>query len=133
MIARRSGAAGQRTRASPRLRGKFDQRVRSTRPRCTRFPPPRSARGRTQIAHFLAFPARGTKRTVYVAYRTFLVLNGVEIAASADDKYVTMLALAEGSLELDPFAAWLRSRCTPLPGRDAVQEPAPRYRAASRR
>ncbi len=132
MIARRSGAAGRRTCASPRLGGKFDQRVRPTRPHPHSLPPAQRG-GRTQIAHFLAFPARGTKRTVYVAYRTFLVLNGVEIAASADDKYVTMLALAEGSLELDPFAAWLRRRCTPLPGRDAMQEPAPRYRAASRR
>lgn len=118
---------------------RFPPPGREVRPTCSAHTsalhslPPAQRGGRTQIAHFLAFPARGTKRTVYVAYRTFLVLNGVEIAASADDKYVTMLALAEGSLELDPFAAWLRSRCTPLPGRDAMQEPAPRYRAASRR
>lgn len=75
----------------------------------------------------------GNKRTAAVACEAFLLLNGMGLDAEDAELYVRYVALAEGSLELDQFAAWLRSRCTPLPGRDAVQEPAPRYRAASPR
>src|SRR5512141_2290341 len=40
----------------------------------------------------------GNKRTAHVAYRTFLALNGAELAATDEEKYVAMLALAEGKL-----------------------------------
>ncbi|MEO7148412.1 MAG: type II toxin-antitoxin system death-on-curing family toxin [Rhodanobacteraceae bacterium] len=50
----------------------------------------------------------GNKRTAHVCYRVFLALNDVELAASDEDKYVMMLALAEGSLAEKDFAAWLR-------------------------
>jgi death-on-curing protein len=52
----------------------------------------------------------GNKRTAHVAYRTFLELNGVELAATDEEKYLTMLALAEGKLSEEDFAAWLRER-----------------------
>ncbi len=39
----------------------------------------------------------GNKRTAHVCYRVFLSLNGAELIASDEDKYVHMLALAEGS------------------------------------
>ena len=52
----------------------------------------------------------GNKRTALVATRTFLLLNGFQIAASQEEKYLTFLALADGSLSDDELAAWLRSR-----------------------
>ena len=50
----------------------------------------------------------GNKRTAHVCYRVFLALNDVKLDASDEDKYVTMIALAEGSLSEAEFAAWLR-------------------------
>ena len=55
----------------------------------------------------------GNKRTAHVCYRAFLALNGVAIVASDEDKYVTMLALAEGSLSEAAFATWLRQHIRP--------------------
>jgi death-on-curing protein len=52
----------------------------------------------------------GNKRTAHVAYRTFLALNGAELVATDEEKYVAMLALAEGKLAERDFAAWLRER-----------------------
>jgi len=50
----------------------------------------------------------GNKRTAHVCYRTFLVLNGMTLVAGEEDKYVTTLALADGSLSEADFAGWLR-------------------------
>ena len=52
----------------------------------------------------------GNKRTAHVAYRVFIVLNGAELVADDEDKYIAMLQLAEGSLDEAAFAVWLRSR-----------------------
>lgn len=52
----------------------------------------------------------GNKRTAHVCYRVFLELNGLELDVSDEDKYVTILALAEGKLRENDFAAWLRPR-----------------------
>lgn len=52
----------------------------------------------------------GNKRTAHVAYRTFLLLNGTDIVANDEEKYVAMLGLAEGSVSERQFAAWLRDR-----------------------
>jgi death-on-curing protein len=71
----------------------------------------------------------GNKRTAHVCYRVFLALNDTELVASAEEKYVHMLALAEGSLTEADFAAWLRPRLRLESGK-AVQEPKPRYRRA---
>lgn len=51
----------------------------------------------------------GNKRTAHVCYRVFLALNDANLIASEEEKYVNMLALAEGSLSEADFAAWLRS------------------------
>ncbi|HEX5423093.1 MAG TPA: type II toxin-antitoxin system death-on-curing family toxin [Candidatus Acidoferrales bacterium] len=51
----------------------------------------------------------GNKRTAHVSYRTFLLLNGADLAATDEDKYLTMLTLAEGKLSEKDFAAFLRS------------------------
>ncbi|MGH8273871.1 MAG: type II toxin-antitoxin system death-on-curing family toxin [Gammaproteobacteria bacterium] len=52
----------------------------------------------------------GNKRTAYVACRTFLDINGASLIAAAEEKYLTVLALAEGKLEVEEFAGWLRIR-----------------------
>ncbi|MFN0040835.1 MAG: type II toxin-antitoxin system death-on-curing family toxin [Burkholderiales bacterium] len=73
----------------------------------------------------------GNKRTAHVAYRTFLELNGAELVATDEEKYMAMLALAEGKLPERDFAAWLRERLRfELPGE--VHETRQPYRAKPR-
>jgi death-on-curing protein len=50
------------------------------------------------------------KRTALVAYQVFLALNSAELRASDDEKYMTIVALAEGKLSEKRFADWLRER-----------------------
>jgi death-on-curing protein len=52
----------------------------------------------------------GNKRTGYVVARLFLVLNGADVNATQDDKYLTFLAVAAGDLDEDGLAAWMRIR-----------------------
>ncbi|TAL75907.1 MAG: type II toxin-antitoxin system death-on-curing family toxin [Rhodanobacter sp.] len=66
----------------------------------------------------------GNKRTAYVVCRTFMALNGGQLAATVEDKYQTFLALVDGSLSVDAFAAWLRDHLRP----QRVQEAAASYR-----
>lgn len=68
----------------------------------------------------------GNKRTAHVCYRTFLLLNGADIQAADDEKYLAMLALAEGKVSEQDFAAWLRPRLK-FRAPDAVQEPRGTY------
>lgn len=64
----------------------------------------------------------GNKRTAHVAYRTFLALNGTDFSASDEEKYLAMLAVAEGKWTVEQFAAWLRPRIRPQ-SRGEVHEP----------
>lgn len=73
----------------------------------------------------------GNKRTAYVACRTFLALNGADLVATSEEKYLAILALAEGKLSAEEFAAWLRPRIRSAPV-DAVQEAPAGYQAAAR-
>ena len=73
----------------------------------------------------------GDKRTAHVAYRTFLELNGIRLDATDEEKYLTMLALAEGKLGERDFAAWLRAHAR-APGRGAAHEPRAAYRVTAR-
>ena len=73
----------------------------------------------------------GNKRTAHVAYRTLLALNGAELIATDEEKYLTMLALAEGKLTERDFAAWVRARVRAR-GRGEAREPRPAYRATAR-
>jgi death-on-curing protein len=73
----------------------------------------------------------GNKRTAHVAYRTFLALNGAELEATDEEKYVAMLALAEGKLAERDFAAWLRERLRLAP-RGEAHEPRKSYGAKRR-
>lgn len=68
----------------------------------------------------------GNKRTAHVCYRVFLSLNDVRLDANDEEKYVQMLALAEGALDEAGFAAWLRPRLHIEAG-DAINEPRARY------
>jgi death-on-curing protein len=52
----------------------------------------------------------GNKRTALVSMRTFLILNGSDINASQQDKYQTIMALADGSLTENELADWIRAR-----------------------
>jgi len=52
----------------------------------------------------------GNKRTALVAARTFLLVNGADLEASQEEKYMTFLRLAEGSLSEEELADWIRHR-----------------------
>ena len=68
----------------------------------------------------------GNKRTAHVCYRVFLALNGADLVASDEDKYVRMIALAEGSLPEAEFAGWLRQHIR-LDAGQRVNETRARY------
>ncbi|HAI59474.1 MAG TPA: type II toxin-antitoxin system death-on-curing family toxin [Xanthomonadaceae bacterium] len=93
-------------------------------------PPPDLAELAASLAYGLARNHAfldGNKRTAHVAYRTFLRLNGQDLIASDEEKYVAMIGLAEGRLTEPDFAAWLRDRLRPI-GPSAVNEPKSRWR-----
>lgn len=73
----------------------------------------------------------GNKRTAHVCYRAFLLLNGFDLAASDEEKYVAMLSLASGRLGEEEFAEWLRPRLVPEP--HGVNERRARYKAKKKR
>jgi death-on-curing protein len=50
----------------------------------------------------------GNKRVAPVAARTFLLINGVDLMASQEEKYVIFRRLAEGRLNEDELAGWIR-------------------------
>ena len=50
----------------------------------------------------------GAKRTAFLATAIFLERNGLELTASPAHAAVFVLALADGSLDEDGFASWLR-------------------------
>lgn len=52
----------------------------------------------------------GNKRTALVAARTFLILNGVDLETTQDDKVLTFLNLAEGTISEEELADWIRKR-----------------------
>ncbi len=50
----------------------------------------------------------GNKRTALVVMRTFLSVNGYDLRATQEDKYITFLSLADGSLGEDELVHWVR-------------------------
>lgn len=94
-------------------------------------PPPDLADLAASLAYGLARKhpfVDGNKRTAHVCYRVFLALNDIALVASDEDKYVAMLALAEGTLPEAEFAQWLRQHIAAAAG-GAVHESRSRYRA----
>ena len=73
----------------------------------------------------------GNKRTAYVTCRTFIELNNAEMVATAEEKYLTIIALAEGKLPVEEFAQWLREHMTTR-HRDQIQEQGKRYKSRAR-
>lgn len=52
----------------------------------------------------------GNKRTALIAARTFLLLNGINLEASQDEKFLTFQRLADGSLTEGELGDWIRKR-----------------------
>jgi death on curing protein len=50
----------------------------------------------------------GNKRTSLVVMRVFLALNDVEFQASQEEKFMTFLKLAEGEIDEEQLAMWIR-------------------------
>ncbi|MBA3241088.1 MAG: type II toxin-antitoxin system death-on-curing family toxin [Acidobacteria bacterium] len=50
----------------------------------------------------------GNKRTALIVCRLFLLLNGADLAATQEEKYLTFLRLAAGELTEEELAHWLR-------------------------
>ena len=69
----------------------------------------------------------GNKRTTHVVFRTFLLVNDADLVASAEDKYLRVIALAEGKPALEEFAAWLREHIQVTP-KNRIQESRTRRR-----
>ncbi len=55
----------------------------------------------------------GNKRAGHAAMETFLLLNGIELAAPIDEQERVMLALAAGEASRETFTEWVRSRARP--------------------
>jgi death on curing protein len=55
----------------------------------------------------------GNKRAAFLAVGMFLALNGHRLVTTQMDATLTMLALAEGSIDETQFAAWLRTHTQP--------------------
>ena len=55
----------------------------------------------------------GNKRTGYVAMRTFLKLNGYDLAGRTDEKQQIILSLASGDMTCPEFETWLGERIYP--------------------
>jgi len=52
----------------------------------------------------------GNKRTGFVVLRTFLLINGCDLAASPEQKCLRVLSLAGGTLDETGLADWIRAR-----------------------
>lgn len=57
----------------------------------------------------------GNKRAALVAARTFLLLNGANLEANQDEKFLIFQRLAEGSLTEEELADWIRMRTSDVP------------------
>jgi death-on-curing protein len=71
----------------------------------------------------------GNKRTAAVVCETFVNLNDGLLEAEDSELFPRFLALAEGKLTLEEFAAWLRTHIQITP-KNRVQEPRNRRRPA---
>ncbi len=57
----------------------------------------------------------GNKRVAWVAMRTFLRINGVDVSASREEKYLVMYGVAAGSISEEELAGWLASHTSNTP------------------
>lgn len=70
----------------------------------------------------------GNKRVAHVAYQFLLAINSYRLNATDEDKYLSILALAQGDISEKDFAAWLRERIETEPD-DEVHEQKANYKA----
>jgi death on curing protein len=56
----------------------------------------------------------GNKRTALVVCEGFLRLNGLDIVAPPEEKYLTFLYLAAGQISEDELANWLTRHAVPM-------------------
>ncbi|KPL50135.1 death-on-curing protein [Xanthomonas axonopodis] len=92
-------------------------------------PPPDLAALAASLAYGLArnHPfVDGNKRTAAVACETFIVLNGATLQAGDLELYGFYIGLADGSLDEEACAAWLRPRLQSR-HQQRVHESAPNY------
>jgi death-on-curing protein len=61
----------------------------------------------------------GNKRVAHASMEVFLVLNGYELACSADEQEGFWLALAAGERSRAELVAWLSGHLRPLDGKSA--------------
>jgi|SRR6266511_715391 len=52
----------------------------------------------------------GNKRVSLVVCRTFLIINGLDLVATQEEKYITWWRLAAGEIDEEELAAWIRER-----------------------
>lgn len=74
-------------------------------------PPPDLASLAAAYAHGIAHNhpfVDGNKRTALIVARLFLLLNGVDLVATQEEKYSTFLAHAAGKLSEEELANWVR-------------------------
>ncbi|MCA1565727.1 MAG: type II toxin-antitoxin system death-on-curing family toxin [Acidobacteria bacterium] len=50
----------------------------------------------------------GNKRTALIITRLFLLLNGVNLVTTQEEKYSTFIALATGGLSKEDLASWMK-------------------------
>jgi death-on-curing protein len=55
----------------------------------------------------------GNKRVGHAAAEVFLILNGLEIAASVDEQERAVLAISSGEMKREAWVAWLRQYVVP--------------------
>jgi death-on-curing protein len=56
----------------------------------------------------------GNKRTALVVSEGFLRLNGMKVVSNPEEKYLTFLHLADGSLSEDDLAVWFAKHAVAL-------------------
>lgn len=61
----------------------------------------------------------GNKRVAFVVTRLFLLLNGLDIQATQDEKYNTFNNMAAGDVTETELAIWIRSHLSPATMEDS--------------
>ena len=56
----------------------------------------------------------GNKRTGYTVLRLYLIQNGLDIAASQENKYEFVINIASGTLKYEGILSWLKSNTSKM-------------------
>ena len=55
----------------------------------------------------------GNKRTAFVIFRTFLILNGHDLVSPQNEKYTMIMKLVNREIDAGKLANWIRARLIP--------------------